>query len=144
MQRILFNQLLRHTKPAHLLALAAASAVFFAMPGWAAQFEKGQFSLDLDTTVSYGATWRVDDPDARLIGLANGGRAFSVNGDDGNLNYDTGVVSNVAKITSELELNYRNFGAFFRGSAFYDIESEDGDRERTRLGRGYSRRHRRV
>jgi len=133
MQHILFDQLLRRTKLAHLFVLTAASAIFFAMPGQAAEFEKGQLSLDLYTTVSYGLTWRVEDPDSNLIGLANGGRAFSVNGDDGNLNYDTGVVSNVAKITSELELKYRNFGAFFRGSAFYDFESEDGDRERTPL-----------
>jgi hypothetical protein len=95
--------------------------------------EKGKMSGSFDTTLSYGVSYRTQDSDQDIIGLANGGRAFSVNGDDGNLNYDTGVVSNTPKITSELELNFRHWGAFIRGSAFYDFESEEARRERTPL-----------
>ena len=43
------------------------------------------------------------------------------------------LISNTAKITSDLALTYENFGLFVRGSAFYDFENEDGDRERTEL-----------
>ncbi len=96
-------------------------------------FAKDEFQGSLDTTVSYGLSWRVEDRDKDLIGIANGGRAYSVNGDDGNLNYDKGLISEVFKITSELELSYRNFGAFFRGTAFYDIENQDRSRCRTDL-----------
>ena len=46
----------RHTKRAHLLALAAACAILFAIPGRTAELEKGDVSLDLDTGVSYGLT----------------------------------------------------------------------------------------
>ncbi|MBW1852811.1 MAG: DUF1302 family protein, partial [Deltaproteobacteria bacterium] len=44
------------------------------------------------------------------------------------------MVSSVAKITSEMELMYGDrFGAFIRGTAFYDFENEDGHREKERL-----------
>jgi hypothetical protein len=75
----------------------------------------------------------VRDRDERIIGLAAGGDAFSVNGDDGNQNYDTGIFTNAVKITSEFEFSYRNFGGFLRGFAFYDFENEHGDRARTEL-----------
>jgi hypothetical protein len=79
-------------------------------------------------------SWRVADRDKDIIGLANGGRAYSVNGDDGNLNYDDDkLVSQVGKITSDLELRYKDYGLFVRGSAFYDYENKDRDRERTDL-----------
>lgn len=113
--------------------VGAAMSVVLSTPAGSADFEKGDFSLSWDTTLAYGLNLRLDDPDLRIIGLANGGTAFSVNGDDGNLNYDTGLVNNVFKINSEVELRYRNFGAFVRGRAFYDFEQEDGDRERTPL-----------
>ncbi len=91
------------------------------------------FSGSWDTTLSYGLLSRVQEPDAALVAVSNGGTAFSANGDDGNLNYATGIVSNVFKITSEIELNRDNYGAFLRGTAFYDSENVDGQRERTPL-----------
>ncbi len=85
-----------------------------------------------DTTLSIGAAWRLQNRDQDLIGIANGGNAFSVNGDDGNLNWSRGkTYSRTAKITSELELNYGNWSAFFRGLYFYDFAIEDGDTDRT-------------
>lgn len=104
-----------------------------AQPAAAVDFEKGELEGSWDTTLSWGTQFRLDDPDPRLIGLPSGGSAFSVNGDDGNLNYDTGLISNVFKITTELELRYRNVGGFIRYRGFYDFENEDSDRERTAL-----------
>jgi len=98
-----------------------------------AQGSSGKLSWSWDNTVSYGLLYRLDDPDPAIVGLAAGGRAYSVNGDDGNQNYSTGIASNAAKWTSELEFSYGNFGGFVRGFAFYDTENEDGDRERTPL-----------
>ena len=102
-----------------------------------------QFSLgdevrgNLDTTLSYGAAWRMKKRDSRLIGTANGGSAYSVNFDDGNLNYNRGdLISHSVKATSELALNWRNFGLFVRGTAFYDFENNDGNRRRTELSSG--------
>ena len=78
-----------------------------------------------DTTVSTGATWRVEGRDKDFIGISNGGRSSSVNGDDGNLNYDTGFVSQIAKATHELGVKYRNFDLFVRGNYFYDLRNQN-------------------
>lgn len=112
---------------------ALALAVLLATSAQAIQFGSGDLTGSLDTTLSYGIILRVQDQDSRLIGTANGGEARSVNFDDGNLNYDKGIVSNAAKITSELGLNYKNFGLFVRGTAFYDYENMQGDREKAPL-----------
>jgi hypothetical protein len=100
----------------------------------AAEFDYGDLYGSFDTTVSYGQAHRVQSRAHELIGDLNGGSAFSVNGDDGNLNYDSGLISNAMKITSELELRYKNFGAFIRGTGFRDLNSDDpGDTVRTPL-----------
>jgi len=99
----------------------------------AVELSSGEFRLNLDTTLSWGAAYRLEDRDKRLIGLANGGTAYSVNGDDGNLNFDKGIYSNTFGLTSELEMSYKNFGAFVRVRGFYDYEMEKGKRVRTEL-----------
>jgi hypothetical protein len=116
------------------VVLPVLLAMFFGTPAAAFQFNLGEVNGSFDSTLSYGLSWRMADRDKDIIGLKEGGRAFSANGDDGNLNYDDGdLISNTAKVTSELALDYNNFGLFVRGSAFYDFENEDGDRARTDL-----------
>ncbi|WP_443691848.1 DUF1302 domain-containing protein [Pseudomonas sp.] len=73
---------------------------------------KGSF----DTTLSYGQLWRVQGRDKTND---------DVNINDGNRNFDTGLVSEVYKVTSDLEVSYKNYGAFVRGSAFYDTQIMD-------------------
>jgi hypothetical protein len=108
--------------------------LFMAAPAAAFQFSLGDVQASLDTTLSYGLNWRVAERDKDIIGIANGGRAYSVNGDDGNLNYDDNdYFSKVFKITSDLEMKYRNYGLFLRGTAFYDFHNVHGDLERTEL-----------
>lgn len=65
----------------------------------------GDYQVKVDTTLSAGAAFRVEEQAADLIGIANGGTAFSVNTDDGNLNYDQGLVSSVAKATTRVWLD---------------------------------------
>jgi hypothetical protein len=106
------------------------------------EFSSGDWNGTVDTLVSYGISVRIEDRDESLIGLANIDPAigqqplavqltapgrFSVNSDDGNLNYDKGdPFSNAVKATTELSLNYReNSGAFLRASYFYDFENAD-------------------
>ncbi|MBE0575664.1 MAG: DUF1302 domain-containing protein [Desulfuromonadales bacterium] len=116
------------------VVLPVLLAMLWGAPVSAFQFNLGEVNGSFDSTLSYGLSWRVADRDKNLIGLQEGGRAYSHNYDDGNLNYDQGeLISNTAKITSELALDYRNFGLFVRGSAFYDFENMDQDRERTEL-----------
>jgi hypothetical protein len=103
-------------------SLAAITAPFLlAGSAGAATFNRGDFSGSFDTTLTLGALFRVQDRDPDLIGVANGGRAHSINGDNGNLNYGKGLVSLAGRVTHELKVNYGNLGAFVRGTYFYDV-----------------------
>jgi hypothetical protein len=96
-------------------------------------FSAGDLDARLDMTLSFGGSYRLSDPDPDLYGLANGGHQFSVNGDDGNLNYDKGWVSAPVILNADIELRYQNSGAFIRVNGFYDFVNEESDRERTPL-----------
>ncbi|MDF2760783.1 MAG: hypothetical protein K0S99_3418, partial [Thermomicrobiales bacterium] len=94
--------------------------------------EDGAIAGHLDTTVTLGASLRVQDRDPDLIGVVNGGRANSINGDDGNLNFDKGdLTSLAANVTHELDVTWRNFGFFGRVFYFYDAAIMDIEPERT-------------
>lgn len=115
------------------------SLVFIPHLSHAVEFERGEVYGSFDTTVSYGQSYRLSDPDRSIIGLssdpagvglsgtaaATTGIAFSENSDDGNQNYDAGIISQTARFTSELDISYRNFGLFTRFSGFKDYESDE-------------------
>ncbi|MEQ9464456.1 MAG: DUF1302 family protein [Haliea sp.] len=96
-------------------------------------------SVDLDTTLTYGAQWRVEDASASQLRRPDPGLDFAgllaflsqqdtviaQNMDDGNNNFGTGLVSNRFSAVSDLELRYGNFGAFLRGRVFYDRVYQD-------------------
>lgn len=92
-----------------LLVAAQAQAVEFS-------FADNEITGSIDTTVSYGQLWRVQGQDK-----SNN----DVNTNDGNRNFDTGLVSEVFKITTDLEASYQNYGVFIRGTAFYDTQIMD-------------------
>lgn len=96
------------------LAVGAGSVQAF-------EFQSGELSGSFDTTVSLGGLWRMESREKSLISVANGGTSRDPNADDGNLRYKRNeLVSTTLKATHDLELKYRNFGAFVRGSYFYD------------------------
>jgi hypothetical protein len=146
------------------LAAAVALGLLVAPAAQAFEFSRGELTGSLDTTVSFGYSWRVEERDDDLVAkswfdpllcaqnfplgaipvgpgrctstggvpgspaqLAAPGR-FSANRDDGNLKYDDGdAISNAVKITSEISLNWRTWGAFARATYFYDFENEGRD-----------------
>ena len=125
---MLFQSLFHGIRSKILLLLVpalAAGAFTWGGEARALEFGSGEVEASLDTTLSYGATFRVADRDPELVA--------DVNGNDGDLNYKAGVVSNAIKFTSEFDLGYRNFGLFVRGTGFFDAENENGTRERTPL-----------
>jgi len=96
------------------------------------------YTLNLDTTLSWGARYRIQDRDEAIIGVPSGGTAWSVNGDDGDLNFDKGIVSNTLKATIDLGYSYtgwanNSLGFFARGSGFYDYALEHDCCARTEL-----------
>lgn len=133
MRRKLINPFRRWKLPVGLLLWMVAVAMLPVSPAAGFQFDVGELDASLDTTLSYGVSYRVGTRDNDIVGLANGGSAYGVNGDDGNLNFGKEIFSNAIKGTSELDLKYKNFGVFVRGSAFYDFEYEDGHRDHIAL-----------
>ena len=114
-----------HRPALALSTLASAVVLAFAAPASVHAFEftsaSGEVTGSFDTTLSVGGLWRMQNREASLISIANGGTSRDPNSDDGNLKYDKGdMVSLAFKATHDLELNYQNFGAFFRGTYFYD------------------------
>lgn len=91
-------------------------------------------TLQVDSTLSFGASFRLQDQNPDIIGVANGGNFNSINYDNGNLNYDKGdVVSAPIKFTQELRSNVGNVNLFGRWWAFYDFGIMDQDTVRTPL-----------
>ncbi len=139
MSKVSMNTLLSRGRNMWVMTLAAALTVMMAAPVEAVDLsgKSGKYTLRLDTTLSWGALYRVEDRDPAIISPFEGGTAWSVNGDDGNLNFDTGLVSNTVKATIDLDFQTRtghhNLGFFVRGTGFYDFELEGDCCARTEL-----------
>ena len=120
--------------------LALAIALLGAAPAFALQYEfENGLKTQIDTTISYGVSVRASDRDPALIGIANGGTSRSTNEDDGDLNFNKNKpFANAIKATSEVELKWKNFSIFGRGTCFYDFDLHDspklGDTGKDRLG----------
>ncbi|MDR2011674.1 MAG: DUF1302 domain-containing protein [Rhodanobacter sp.] len=101
----------------YLVPLAAATGLLFTGAVQAAQINTGNedISLRWDTTVKYSTAARVESQSPALIGAAN------PNGDDGDRNFSSGLISNRLDLFSEMDLIYRrNWGARISAAAWYD------------------------
>jgi len=109
--------------------LALAVAVGFAAPAQAVNFNIGEIEGQFDSSLSVGASWSMRSPDRDLIGPNNGGQGQAQTGDDGRLNFKKGeTFSKIFKGIHDLELRYRDTGAFVRGKYWYDFELKDESR----------------
>lgn len=109
-------------------SLVLAGCVLATASAHAFTFEYGELQGSFDSTLSLGAAYRLGEPSPDLYGTSasfdgTAGTAQSVNGDDGDRNYDRGLYSFVAKGTHDLELKYGSFAAFFRATYFKDFEA---------------------
>lgn len=119
---------------------ALALSLLGALSAQAFQFGDGDFKGSFDTTLSLGGLYRLSNPDPDLYGLSNrfngiSGTQSSVNADDGNLNFPKGLSSALGKISHDLELRYKNVGAFVRGYYFYDYQVQKQWKGRTALSK---------
>jgi hypothetical protein len=75
-----------------------------------------------DTTVKYSAGFRLSDQSRRLTS--------NPNEDDGNRNFDSGLISNRFDVLSELDMIYKNVGVRISGAGWYDFEyNKDNDND---------------
>ena len=73
-----------------------------------------------DTTAKYSTAFRVEDQNARLIADTQGNWP---NTDDGNRNFDKGLISNRLDLLTELDVIYkRKYDFRLSGAAWYDSE----------------------
>lgn len=96
----------------------AATAAATALPASAFQFDLGSPDLALrwDNTVKYTAAWRVREQSAGLTSPI-----ASANYDDGDRNFDRGLISNRVDLLSEADLVFaRRYGARVSAAAWYD------------------------
>jgi hypothetical protein len=100
----------------------------------------GDFEVDLDTTITYAAAARTESRNQDLLvtpysdsvnQFYSAGRALEhtllLNKDDGNQNFDTGLISNRLNILSSLSVRSGNWGLFLRGNAYYDAVYDDNE-----------------
>ena len=107
------------------VAAALAAAAFLQASGAiAADFSDENTLISIDTTLSHGFSWRVSDRDNSVLGI---------NSDDGDRNYDTGLISNTSKFNTEVEVDNGEIGFFGRFQGFIDFENRNGRRERLPL-----------
>lgn len=123
--------------------LAAAVAATLAAPAHAFQFMLGEIEGSLDTTLTAGASWRVADRDEDQLGQGNLGPSYAFtttgsstsNADNGNWNFEQGkTYSKIVKGTSDLLLQYEDFGGFTRFRYYYDVELMDEERAYDNVG----------
>ncbi len=94
-----------------------------ATPAHSYQFDTSRpWQTSLDVTLTYGATWRLDDPKAALIA--------DPNLDDANRNFNSGLVSNGIRAIADFESRYTlqsktEIGVFARATGWYDDKVYD-------------------
>ena len=99
----------------------------------AVDFRAGDVEGLLDLTAAYGLGVRTEGVNKDIVAIANGGTRASANNDEGDLNYDTGIISNAVRLDADLTLAWQQFGAYVHGFALYDYTNEQAARERTPL-----------
>ena len=86
------------------------------------EFEFDDFVLDVDTTLGAAVQWRTESRDEAL-----GAGDVAANFDDGNSNFDPGLISARGNLILEVGGQYKDFSFFVRGDALYDVVYVDND-----------------
>jgi hypothetical protein len=112
-------------------SLAVAFGLLGAGTAQAANFEVGEVTINTQVAISAGFGIRTEGRDGRLICPANlpgVGTSTTCNGDDGDLNFDSGDFINApVRVQGEVEATWQNFTVYARGQAFYDYIYDNGD-----------------
>lgn len=110
------------------VSLTLAAGLIFTLQG-AQAFEVAtgvpDLSLRWDNTLKYSAAYRLKNPSSQL---SQG--TTSRNLDDGDRNFNKGLISNRLDLLSEFDIGYKNYGARVSGAAWYDTQyqrSNDND-----------------
>ncbi|WP_373187536.1 DUF1302 domain-containing protein [Halopseudomonas sp.] len=129
------------TKKMHAWSLAALPLAIglasFSGSASAVTFNLGEVRGTFDSELSLGMSVSTADAEKDFIhfdtsvnGVDQGGKALARTSDDGRLNYSSGdAFSKIFKGSHDLQLQYGDSGAFFRGKYWYDFETKDGSQD---------------
>ncbi|MBW2369939.1 MAG: DUF1302 domain-containing protein [Deltaproteobacteria bacterium] len=114
-----------------LLTITIAGTLLLFLPSaHAFKINTGVPGLKLywDNTVKYSASFRVEGQSGTLTDPAR--NPSNGNQDDGDRNFDKGLISNRFDLLSELDVIYKNFGVRVSGAAWYDfVYNEDNNND---------------
>ena len=99
------------------------------------------FNIQWDNTLSYSTAFRVESQSGELIDPVK--NPANVNQDDGDRNFDRGLISNRFSLFSEIDAVYKgNFGVRLSGSAWYDtVYNTDNDNDSPATANSFSVDH---
>jgi hypothetical protein len=118
---------LRHCMFITALAMAGASTHTLA---FTIETSNPDLKLRWDTTAKYSMSWRLQDRSSDIVDGDPGGPPPGPELDDGDLNFDKGVVSNRVDLFSEFDAEYKSVGARVSAAGWYDSvynDSNDND-----------------
>jgi hypothetical protein len=102
----------------------------------AVDFDTGNqdFKIRFDTNVKYSNAWRVKDQQNKLVADSNL--------DDGDRNFNKGIISNRLDLFSEFDVSYQKVGARVSGAAWYDdVYNKGNDNDSPGTVNSYSVRY---
>ena len=117
--------------PCRTLLAAAALLACGSGQAFEIQTDNPDLKVRWDNTVKYSAGARVKDRSPGLSQTVFGRTGVvgpnNLNQDDGNNNFDKGLVSNRFDVLSELDMSWRNWGARVSAAAWYDAVYNRGN-----------------
>ena len=104
-------------RPPFALSLAALMLGMVGSTANAFELDSGnpEIRMRWDNTLKYSAGWRVKNQSDKLTQGQT-----SLNLDDGDRNFDKGLISSRLDLLSEFDISYQNVGARVSGAAWYD------------------------
>lgn len=124
-------------------------ALMISLQAQAGEFALGEITGRANGSISVGGIWNAEKPDSNLIfqgnadhiGYGSAGEfnpSGARNGDDGRLNFrKRNLVSSPITLLAETELNWRNYGVFLRGKAWYDYTLNNREVDHGHSANGY-------
>lgn len=120
--------------PVHQAVVGACAALTVSGSALAFQIDTGNpdIRMSWDNTVKYSASWRVSGVDGAVADNSLGPQA---NTNDGDLNFDRGLVSSRIDLLSEFDFRFkRSYGFRVSGAAWYDQVYNDSNDNPGALG----------
>ena len=98
------------------------SSVAFNANAFQVDVENRDLSIRLDSNLKYSNAWRIKNVDEKVASTST-----NPNLDDGDRNFDKGLISNRVDLLSELDVAYKNLGFRASAAAWYDSVYTSGN-----------------